>query len=125
MLLPTIANSTGVTNMVRDIRRVVWTLVCQLASINWLWRLVRMLISNKLTAQIHDYTLCPHDQALSGHSARFAPFNEVVHEDLREVQKQIKRKQNVIFLRGLDESVADMDLNMICMGLVELAFYFT
>ena len=66
---------------------------------------VRMLMSNSQGAQSHD--IAPHAPDQAGNLAKSAHFSEVVREEVREVQEQMKRKQNVI-LRGLGDSVANV-----------------
>ena len=66
---------------------------------------VRMLMSNSQAAQSHD--IAPHAPDQAGNLAKSAHFSEVVREEVREVQEQMKRKQNVI-LRGLGDSVANV-----------------
>ena len=93
---------------------------------------VRLLMSNTSAAQSQDITPHAPEQALPGNFAKSAHFNQVVQEEVREVQEQMKRKQNII-LRGLGESVADVKtgiqgvvrrliggLNATCMRSLEL-----
>ena len=71
---------------------------------------VRMQMSHKQAAKSKDHIPHAHQQASPEHFARSAQFNEVVREEVREVQEQTKRRQNVI-LRGLGENVADVKTN--------------
>lgn len=68
---------------------------------------VRMLMSSPQAARANDCTPHASEPAVPEPLPRSAQLNEVVREEVREVQEQMKRKQNVI-LRGLGESVGDV-----------------